>query len=189
MDFLRGHFTAEELGPEDLAAQRVYAALAADTKLGLIFGGAASPAARIYCRDFPPLVQPGMLHDLTVAPFAGADTSRPGFLTSAVTIYLTVRFLWPRDLAALIEEAGIATLGRHLTRVLRAPEHRLLHVPVGEALIPMASRGAEPGPASWKPFPVPGGDDAAVAVILPYDYEIPLDRETQRPLNIVNAGG
>jgi hypothetical protein len=185
MDWLRDHFEPEELGPEDLAAQRVHAALIADTKLGSIFG------ARLYCRDFPPLIQPGQSHDLTVAPFAGTETQRPGFLDTDITIYLTVRFLWPRDMPARPGKAGIATLGRYLTRILNRPEHRLLPVPVGEpaVLIPLASEGARPGPVNPRPVAVPGSDEAAVAVILSYDYKIPLDRETQRPKNIVDAGG
>lgn len=182
MDWL-AVFTPEELAPEDLVKERVYEALLGDETLVSVFGN-----DRMYCLDFPPILEPGALPDLTVAPFTGADTPRPGFLSTAVTIYVSIRFLWPRSIQAVHGQAGIATLGRHINRVLLSDAHMRLPVLRGDPprAIPLAQRPVEPGSADWKPIGTPA--DPAVLVILPYNYVVSLDKATQRPAQLVNAG-
>jgi hypothetical protein len=184
VDWLRDHFTADELGPEDRVVQRVHQALAADAKLLAIFG-----LKKIRMFDFPPLVDPGMLPDITASPFSGSDSPRPGLIEADVTIYVTIRFLWARSLQAEPGVGGIATLARHITRLLMSPAHRMLPVQDGDPPQEITlARRCDPQPASWRPVPIGAGpDDAAILVTLPYVYPVPMKAREQVPLHSVAA--
>jgi hypothetical protein len=190
MDWLEGHFTAEELAPEDLARDGVYSALVGDAKHLAIFGRDGEPE-RLHAFDVPPkLDDPRMLPDCNVSPFAGADTPRPGFFTTTTTIYITYRYLWGIRAGSVAGKAGPATLLRHTIRLLSSDEHLRLSVLAGDPpqLVALASR-SNPGPVSYSLLPIGRTEGIAFAITLPWEYEMRLDYATQRPLNVVNAGG
>lgn len=183
MRWIAAAFDAADLAPEDLIAHRVREIVAADAKIKSIFGatapvGVVGAYAPIDFERFPQyLVATGLVD----------EEQKVGMLDNTVTIYHVVRFVQQRPELLPDNAPGLATLWRHVRRLLSARGAKLLnYMREDNVEVQLASR-SEPGRVSTTMERALEGGSFAFRSVMPWEYELRLDPETQQIRNLVNG--
>ncbi len=170
------------LAPEDVILDRVRELLTSDDELRILFGN----GEWIQCVEFVDAGDFERLPKLLVTASSMAETPVPGLLLDKVTIYLVVRFEVIGPQVRQAGEPGLPTLLRHLNRVLGAK--RQLETVINGTTVQLTRRG-NPGTVTFRPDREPSSGRLALNAILPWEYEVSVDVDTQRIRNMVLVGG
>lgn len=183
-EWLTSAFAVNELAPEDVILHKVVNdVLKPDPTLRRIFG-------EEWIRAVPWLDPLDFDHfpTLDVAAFSLEETPGVGIYSDKVVLYLQIRFERVHSAPLQRNEATMATLSRHLVRLLTAEGAKQLHHTVGSNTIQLVQR-SNPGPASFRVDPEPEGGRYAFNVLRAWEYEVKVDPVSQRIRNLELAGG
>lgn len=183
MRWIAAAFDDDDLAPEDFIAHRIREILAADAKLQSIFGasapvGVVGAYAPIDFEKFPQYLLATGIVD---------EEPKVGLLDNTVTVYHVVRFTQQRPELLPDNAPGLATLWRYVRRLLSARGTKLLNYTRDDSVeVQLASR-SEPGRVSTTMERAMEGGQFAFRSVMPWEYELRLDPETQKIRNLVNG--
>jgi len=180
MKWLVPYFDEQDLAPEDVILDAVRERLLGSSELAAIFGEFIHAVEFVDAGDFERM--PKML----VTAQALNETPSIGLLLDRVTIYVVVRFEVLGPQVRLPGEPGIPTLLRVINRVLGSD--RQLVTKINGQDVQLARR-SNPGQVTFRPDRDPASGRFALNAILPWEYEVSVDVDTQRIRNMVLAGG
>lgn len=182
MDWLAPHFTVDQLAAEDVCLEEVRKHLAADATLRGIFREQILALAFL-----PPDV--GVLPALIVTPLANEEIPVPGARETRFSLYMVVKFVYPRNARLAAGKAGLPTLFRHIRGVLSAPGARSLTVRHAGVEIPLVKRFEPAAGVTYQPEPAePGSTNVVFNAIQRFELEANLDPTTRQIWNLAVNG-
>ena len=185
-DWLRQHFTYAELAPEAMIASRVTELLKQDAKLAVIFG-----SEFIQLVDYVSPQDFDQLPKLLITTVSLSSEPAPASIIERVTVYVVLRWLEADTTRAEPWEPGLTTLARHVCRILGSTANRQLNtiMPAG-TMVQLARRGNVSAQGfTFRRDPAPDGARQIMNLVIPWEYEVTLDVDTQRIRTVVSAGG